>query len=272
MSDETHLHNIRKKIDALDEHIQLLINQRAQLAVDVGQIKKASTGTVVFHRPAREAEILQKVKERNNGPLSTELMLLIFSSILTACLGVQQPIKVATLGPKGTFSNQAVNHYFGKDTDISFTDSFKDIFHKVETRAVDYGVVPITNSTSGSIKEVSDLLSTSPLRISAEVILPVHHLLLTSHKSNAIHTIVGHEQALKQCEQWLSTHYPNAELVAVSSNAEGAKRAKENNETAAIAGELTIEEYGLEVVARNIQDNPDNKTRFLILTRPPASE
>ena len=255
---------VREQIDQIDNQLQELINQRANLAVEVGKIKHAEKETV-FYRPEREAQILQRIVERNHGPLSAEQVTLIFRNILTACLNLQHPISIATLGPEGTFSQAAALKHFGIEVPLKLTTTIDEIFRVVEAKNADYGVVPIENSTTGVINPVLDALRLSLLTICGEIILPIHHHLLVSNTTQEIQRIYAHEQAFMQCQNWISRNLPDIPCVKVESNGEAAKRAKQEPEAAAIAGDLAVREYGLKILEENIEDNPQNQTRFLIL-------
>jgi chorismate mutase/prephenate dehydratase len=266
MPNETRLQEIREQIDAIDSQIQELINERGNLALEVGKIKQ-QTAENVFYRPEREAQILQKIIDRNKGPLTTQQITLIFRNILTACLSLQHPIKVAALGPEGTFSQVAAYKHFGIETDIALTTTIEQVFKEVEAEKADYGVVPIENSTTGVINPVLDALRVSSLTICGEIILPIHHHLLVADENQKIERIYAHEQALLQCKNWLAQHYPGIECIKVSSNGEAAKRAKVETDAAGIAGDLAVQQYDLKIKAQNIEDNTQNETRFLILGR-----
>jgi len=267
------LQNIREQIDAIDLQLQNLITKRATLAVEIGKIKAQNTDTVTFYRPEREAQILQKIVERNAGPLSADQITLIFRSILTACLNLQQPIRVATLGPEGTFSQLAAIKHFGIATPLSLTATIADVFQEIETQKADYGVVPIENSTTGIIQPVLDILRTSALITCGEILLPIHHCLLAKNKNlENIQKIYAHEQAFLQCQQWLAKHLPKIQCVAVNSNAEAARRAELEENTAAIASEQTAAMYHLAILEKNIEDNPNNVTRFLIIGSNPKAQ
>jgi chorismate mutase/prephenate dehydratase len=268
MDNDKRLSEIRDHIDQLDAQLQDLISQRATFAVEVGEIKKQSAGNVVFYRPEREAQILQKISARNNGPLSAEQITLIFRDILTACLSLQQPIKVAALGPDGTFSQVAALKHFGNAATINLTVTLQEVFAAVETLKADYGVVPYVNSTTGVINSVLDNLRTSSLSVYGEVLLPVHHCLLSTGNSvQEIQKIYAHEQALQQCGHWLTKHCPNVNCILVNSNGEAARLAAIEKNSAAIAGEFAAPQYQLNILEKNIEDNPQNITRFLILGR-----
>ena len=266
MSSEKLLPEIREKIDAIDKQLQNLITERAKLAQEVGKIKHQSIEKEIFYKPEREAQILQQIIARNIGPLSTEQMTSIFRDILTACLSLQHVIKVATLGPAGTFSEAAVVKHFGVETQIELTTTIDDVFHAVQVKQVDYGVVPIENSTTGVINQVLDKLRTSELTICGEIILPIHHNLLRAHNAaETIEHVYAHEQALLQCQHWLAKNLPDARLISVNSNGEAAKRAEQDPRSAAIAGDFAAEKYALTISVNHIEDNAQNETRFLIL-------
>jgi chorismate mutase/prephenate dehydratase len=258
------LAEIRKQIDSIDVQLLQIINQRAQLAVEVGNIKRHDNENI-FYRPEREAQILQQVVTSNQGPLTEEQVTLIFRNILTSCLSLQHPIKIATLGPEGTFSQAATIKHFGIETEIEFSASIDQVFREIEAKNADYGVVPIENSTTGIINPVLDALRTSALTICGEIILPIHHHLLVASKTEEIRRIYAHEQAFLQCENWLSKNLPDVMRIPVASNGEAAKRARSEADSAAIAGDLAVQQYDLAILEKNIEDNPKNETRFLIL-------
>ena len=261
------LGGIRRRIDAIDAQIQTLIGERARIAHEVGSSKRAS-GTAEFYRPEREAEVLAGVIRRNDGPLSNEEMVRLFREIMSACLAQQQPLKVGFLGPEGTFTQQAVLKHFGHSVRALPLASIPDVFAEVEAKSADFGVVPIENSTEGTVNHTIDQFLTSPLKICGEVELRVHqHLMARSEGLKSVRRVVSHQQSLAQCRQWLDAHLPKVELVPVASNAEAARRARDEQGTAAIAGEAAAEVYSLKVLAEEIEDRPDNSTRFLIIGR-----
>ncbi len=268
MSSEIELDKIRNQIDKIDNDIQQLINQRADLALSVGKIKRTNNHKPIFYRPEREAEVLKKIIERNKGPLSDEQISLIFRDLMTACLYLQQPIKIAFLGPEGTYTQMAVRKHFGTETVTSPVTTIDRVFREVEGEHVNYGVVPIENSTAGVINATLDSLIDSPVVICGEIIIPIHHHLLRAAEENGdIKRIYAHDQALQQCGRWLDEHMPNVETIAVTSNGIAAQLATKELDAAAIAGDLAVELYSLKVVNRNIEDNPHNETRFVILGR-----
>ena len=261
------LGGIRRRIDAIDAQIQTLIGERARIAHEVGSSKRAA-GTAEFYRPEREAEVLAGVIRRNDGPLSNEEMVRLFREIMSACLAQQQPLKVGFLGPEGTFTQQAVLKHFGHSVRALPLASIPEVFAEVEAKSADFGVVPIENSTEGTVNHTVDQFLTSPLKICGEVELRVHqHLMARSEGLKSVRRVVSHQQSLAQCRQWLDAHLPKVELVPVASNAEAARRARDEQGTAAIAGEAAAEVYSLKVLAEEIEDRPDNSTRFLIIGR-----
>ena len=268
MNEEEQLGEIRKHIDALDEQIQDLLNQRAEAAMEVARIKLEADPNAVFYRPEREAEVLRLVKARNRGPLGDEEMARLFREIMSACLALERPLRVAYLGPEGTFTQAAALKHFGHSVSTESLTSIPDVFQEVETEAADYGVVPVENSSEGVINHTLDMFLSSPLQICGEVSLRIHHNLLGRPQPlEAIRTVFSHQQSLAQCRGWLDRHLPYVERVPVSSNAEAARLAAETEHSAAIAGAMAAELYGLDTLEANIEDEPDNTTRFLVVGR-----
>ena len=262
------LEKVRSQIDAIDEQIHALISDRARLAQQVGISKTREGKTVDFYRPEREAQVLRKAKERNKGPLRDEEVLRLFREIMSACLAQQEPLKVAFLGPEGTFTQAAVLNHFGHSVRGLPLASIDEVFHEVEAASADFGVVPIENSTEGTVNHTLDRFIASPLTICGEVELRIHHSIMGKMSSlGRIVRICSHPQALAQCRVWLDEHLPEVERVPVSSNAEGARRARDEQGTAAIAGETAAEVYGLKILAAEVEDRPDNTTRFFVLGR-----
>lgn len=262
------LEKVRGQIDSIDEKIHGLINERARLAQWVGISKTREGRTVDFYRPEREAQVLRMARERNAGPLRDEEVLRLFREIMSACLAQQEPLKVAFLGPEGTFTQTAVVTHFGHSVRALPLVSIDEVFHEVEAANADFGVVPIENSTEGTVNHTLDRFLLSPLKICGEVELRIHHNLMGLMNSlGRIVRVCSHPQALAQCRAWLDEHLPNVEQVPVSSNAEGARRARDEKGTAAIAGQTAAEVYSLKILAAEIEDRSDNTTRFLVLGR-----
>ena len=267
---EQELQALRVRIDALDEKILELISQRARCAQEVGRIKMASLAEgeeAIFYRPEREAQVLKRIMELNKGPLDNEEMARLFREIMSTCLALEQPLKVAYLGPEGTFSQAAALKHFGQAVISKPMAAIDEIFREVAAGAVSFGVVPVENSTEGAINHTLDSFLEHDLVICGEVELRIHHHLLVAEntKTERITRIYSHAQSLAQCRKWLDAHYPNVERVAVSSNAEAAKRVKSEWNSAAIAGDMAAQLYGLSILADKIEDRPDNSTRFLII-------
>ncbi len=265
MSD-TNLLPLREKIDALDAQILDLLNQRAQVAEQVGHVK-ALTNAPVF-RPEREAQVLRRMAELNHGPLHTDAIQLIFREVMSACRALERRVVVAFLGPVGTFSEQAVYKQFGHAIQAMPCVSIDEVFRATEAGTADFGVVPIENSSEGAINRTLDLLLQTSLAISGEVAIPVQHSLMTkAGNMEGITRICAHSQALAQCQAWLNQHYPQIERHAVASNAEAARIASHDYSVAAIASEIAGQQYNLGVVHAHIQDDPHNRTRFAVVGR-----
>lgn len=261
---------MRTKIDAIDDEIGRLISARAACAQEVAEVKKTSLSAdaqISFYRPEREAQVLRKAMEQNKGPLSNEEIARLFREIMSACLALENPVKVAFLGPEGTFTQQAALKHFGQSAVSLPFSAIDEVFREVEAGAVNYGVVPVENSTEGIVNHTLDNFMGSNLKICGEVELRIHHNLLVSHVTSTkdISRIYSHSQSLAQCRKWLDAHYPKAERIAVNSNAEAAKRLKGEWNAAAIAGSMAAELYDLKMLAEKIEDQPDNSTRFLII-------
>ncbi len=257
---------LRDQIDAIDAQLLDLLNRRARVAQEVGHVKNKVDAPIF--RPEREAQVLRGIAERNPGPLGDAELQTIFREIMSACRSLEKKTMVAYLGPEGTFSEQAVYQHFGKSIHAIPCGSIDEVFRAAEAGTADFGVVPIENSTEGAINRTLDLLMQTPLTISSEVSLAVQHNLMTlSGSMEGVKSICAHSQALAQCQGWLNQHYPNIMRQAVASNAEAARLAAENQEVAAIAGEIASRHYGLQVVSAHIQDDPQNRTRFAVIGR-----
>lgn len=265
------LRDVRTRIDDIDQQLQRLLNERAGCAQDVARIKleQGEEAEPAFYRPEREAEILRAVMARNEGPLGAEDVARIFREIMSCCLSLEQPLTVAYLGPEGTFTEAAAIKHFGHFALNRPQASTDEIFREVASRAAHYGVVPVENSTGGMVSDTLDCFIASELKICGEVELPIHHNLMVGAGvgDDAITTIYSHEQSFAQCRTWLDMHQPHAARVAVASNADAARRAAKETGVGAIAGEMAADRYQLRIVASNIEDRPDNTTRFLVIGR-----
>ncbi|MGH8178931.1 MAG: prephenate dehydratase [Steroidobacter sp.] len=263
------LTSIRERIDGIDQQIHELLNERARFAQQVGASKSAEgLSTADFYKPEREAQVLRNAIERNKGPLRNEEIVRLFREIMSACLAQQEPLKVAFLGPEGTFSQQAVLKHFGHSVRALPLAAISEVFEEVQAGHADFGVAPIENSTEGAVNNTLDMFLSSPLKICGEVELRVHqHLMGAMHGVENIRRICSHQQSLAQCRQWLDEYLPGVERVPVASNAEAARRARDEQGTAAIAGSAAAEVYGLNILVPDIEDAPDNTTRFLVIGR-----
>ncbi len=261
------LDKLRRRIDEIDVDLQGLIAERANVAKQVGDVK-GLTSTAEFYRPEREAQVLRGVRQRNQGPLRDEEMVRVFREIMSACLAQEEPLKVAFLGPEGTFTQSAVLKHFGHSVRAMSLSSIEDVFHEVESGVADFGVVPVENSTEGTVNHTLDMFLTSPLKICGEIELRIRqHLLGRMSDLGEIRRVCSHPQSLAQCRAWLAQNLPDVEKVPVSSNAEGARRARDEAGTAAIAGDAAVEIYNLSILFPEIEDHADNTTRFLALGR-----
>jgi chorismate mutase / prephenate dehydratase len=255
------LKNIRARIDALDDRIVDLLGERAALAQDIGHAKSGAK-----YRPEREAQVLRRVTARNHGPLPAPALARLYMEIMSACRALEDGISVAYLGPQGTFSEEAAIRQFGSQAQLNPCASIDDVFRQVEAGAVHYGVVPVENSTEGSISRTHDLLLATPLKICGEVLLSVHQCLMSkSGKAAGVKKILSHSQSLAQCHEWLNQHYAKARRVPVVSNAEAARLAAKDATAAAIASKTAAAVYGLKIIASNIEDEPQNTTRFVVI-------
>jgi len=255
------IEKLRREIDALDDELVALLNRRAGLAAKIGSLKSGAPA----YRPERENEILRRVT-KGKGLLSAERIAAVFREVISACRGLEEAMRVAYLGPEGTFSEQAVRKHFGRAVGALPAASVDEAFRRCESGATQFTVVPVENSTEGVVGRTLDLLLATPLRICAEIELRVQQNLLSKESAlKKIKRIYSHSQSLAQCNAWLAQNLPAVEKVPVASNAEAAQRAAKEKGAAAIAGEAAAERYGLAALARAIEDSPNNTTRFLVL-------
>ena len=266
-ANEPDLLAFRAQIDGLDRELLALLNRRAALALQVGEVKKKE-GSVAF-RPEREAQVIDGLKGINTGPLASASVAPIWREIMSACRALETPTRVAFLGPSGTFSEDAAIGFFGSSIVKVPCANFDEVFHATSAGAADFGVVPVENSSEGVVTRSLDLFLTTPLFIIGETSLYVRHNLLRRDNSlDGIDAVCAHPQALAQCHAWLSHHLPNVERRPVSSNAEGARLAGVDSRLAGIAGARAASEFGLHIVAPAIQDDAHNRTRFAVLAHP----
>ena len=261
------LADLRVQIDQLDAQLLTLLNQRAHLAESVGDIKRAEGSP--FFRPDRVAQVLEKIQSNNLGPLKNQHVASIWREIMSACLALEAPQRVAVLGPVGTFCEQAAIEFFGSAAELIYCNNFDEVFHSTSAGTAQYGVVGVENSTEGAVARSLDLFLRTPVHVIGEVSLLVRHNLLRQSASlEGIEVVLAHPQALGQCQEWLNKHLPHAERRAVASNAEGARLAATHPEWAGLASERAASEFGLHVVAHAIQDEAYNRTRFAIISLP----
>jgi chorismate mutase/prephenate dehydratase len=271
MDDElnSRLKPLRDRIDAIDEQLIALLNQRAAIALEVGEVKKHYNAPVF--RPEREQQVISRLQQMSGGPLADDHIDAIWREIMAASRALERPITAAFLGPLGTYSEEAVHEYFGHSIEGVPCLTIDEVFRAVEAASAEYGVVPVENSSEGAVARTLDLLLQTQLLIGGEIVLPIRHNLLTQSGSTAgITRVCAHAQSLAQCQRWLAANLPHVERQAVSSNAEGARLAAEDPGVAAIAGERAASRYGLQIVHSAIQDDPHNRTRFVVIGRAPA--
>ena len=258
------LSKFREQIDLIDKKIIDLISQRGSLAKEVGTLKNDG----IIYKPEREAQIFSALKKYNKGPLKPESIVNIFKAIISNCRALEKKLNISFLGPLGTFSEQATKKHFGENIEVSPTESIDEIFSHVQSDNSNYGVVPVENSSEGAVSRTLDLLLIRDLCICGEISLPIHHCLISKSKSNkSIKKIYAHGQSIAQCHDWLINNMPNVERIAVSSNSEGAKLASKDKYSSAIASSQAAELYKLNIIYENIEDEINNTTRFLVISR-----
>ena len=270
------LEQLRGEIDNIDRELLRLINQRAAVAIEVGKVKRNMDAAPTFYRAEREAQILRAYAENNPGPLSDAEASRILREVMSACLALENPLKIAYLGPEGTYTHIAVLKHFGGSVDQIPLTTIADIVQAVEVSRADYGIVPLENSLEGSVNQTLDALVDSNLRIHGEVNVEIEHQLMSLADSlEEIEVVHAHPQALAQCRRWLDQNLPNAKRATAPSNAEGARIAAAGKTDAAIASRRAATLYGLNILRSNIEDSADNTTRFVVLGKvspPPSGE
>ena len=259
------LNTIRDKIDSLDEKVVKLLNTRLALAQQIGELKRGNRGRIYVAE--READVLHRVQAANKGPLKPAAVQAIYREIMSAALALEKPLVIAYLGPEATNTHQAALKKFGASVDYRPMQSVADVFAAVEKGEADYGVVPIENSTEGSVRDSLDLFVETPLKIVAEVQTSIDHTLISREPLEKIRKVYSKDQALAQCRRWLQRHLPHAQLIDVDSTALGVQRAAKEKGAAAVAPRLAAERYGVPVQAEHIQDQKNNTSRFGILGR-----
>ena len=271
-SEEEELGKLRNSIDRIDQEILKLINERAECALRVAEVKQAATTDdepPVYYRPEREAQVLRNIAQQNPGPLSNEKVQQVYRQIMSACLALEEPLKVAYLGPEGTFTQLATLKQFGHAVAATPMVTLDDVFREVAAENCHYGVIPVENSSQGVVSHTLDNFLQTSVSICGEVELRIHHHLMTLDglEEEKIEKIYSHEQTLGQCRRWLDGHFPKVPRIAASSNGEAARLAREEPGAAAIAGENAAALYGLSIVHKKIEDQSDNTTRFIVIGR-----
>ncbi len=259
---------VRDEIDSLDGQILELLNKRARCAQKVGEIKAKHGEAGFIYRPEREAQVLRRIQDCNPGPLSDEAVTWLFREVMSACLSLEQPLSVAFLGPLGSFTGTAATKHFGHAARLLPQASIDDVFREVEAGHAHYAVVPVENSTEGAVGRSMDLLFATPLKVCGEVVLRIHQNLMTRETSlDKVTKVYSHAQSLAQCHEWLNRNLPNVPRISVGSNSQAAEMAMQEGGAAAIAGEAAAERFNVPILVANIEDEPNNTTRFLVLGR-----
>ncbi|MFA5489806.1 MAG: prephenate dehydratase [Candidimonas sp.] len=257
---------LRQRIDAIDEQLLDLLNQRAAAAQKVGRIKEEFDLDGPVLKPEREADVIRRLQVLNRGPFTPQAVDAVWTQIISTCRGLERVLTVAYLGPQGSFSEQAALEHFGHAVTRVRCDTFDEVFRAVEAGQADVGMVPVENSTEGAVNRTLDLLLNSPLKVLGERSIKIHHALMSKHGTlDGVKRVMAHPQALAQCQGWLTQHCPGMARDAASSNAEAARIASEDPTVAAIAGEVAATAWDLGVIASGIQDDPQNRTRFLAI-------
>jgi chorismate mutase / prephenate dehydratase len=265
------IQELRKKIDELDDRLLDLLNERARIVIEIGNIKKNEK--LDFHSPSREREILERLTTRNKGPFPQDTLKAVYREILSSSLSLERPLRIAYLGPRATFTHMAGMQQFGLAAQYVPVESIKDVFSEVERGRVDSGVVPVENSTEGVVNYTLDMFIDSDLKIAAEIMLEVsQNLMNRSGNQEDIRKIYTHPQVPGQCRQWLEKNMSRVPILDAPSTARAAEMAKDDPEAGAIASEMAAVLYGLQIVARKIEDNPHNFTRFLVISRKPTGK
>ena len=259
---------VRGEIDGIDAELLRLLNARARCAQKVGEIKAQYGDAGFIYRPEREAQVLRRLQEINPGPMTNEYITWFFREVMSACLSLEEPLGIAFLGPLGSFTGSAAAKHFGHAARLLPQNTIDDVFREVESGHAHYAVVPVENSTEGAVGRTMDLLMSTPLRICGEVVLRIHQNLLSRAGGlDKITKVYSHAQSLAQCHEWLNRNLPGVPRISVASNSLAAQMAAEEEGVAAIAGEAAAERFNLPKLVPNIEDEPNNTTRFLVLGR-----
>ena len=259
---------IRQKIDSIDLQLVGLLNERLKLAGEIGKVKRSAGGQIYVAE--REDAVLRKVAAQNQGPIKNEALRAIYREVMSAAIALEKPLLIAYLGPEASNTHAAALKKFGASVDYHAMPTVSDIVTAVEKGETDYAVIPIENSTEGSVREALDSFVESDLKIVAQIYLEISHALISNSPLEQIERVYSKDQALAQCRHWLQRHLPHAQLVDAPSTSRAVQIAKQEVATAAIAGELAAEHYGVPILERNIQDKADNTTRFFVIGRQPS--
>jgi chorismate mutase/prephenate dehydratase len=262
------LNHYREKIDSLDKQLVELLNQRLSLAADIGKLKRSQGGPIYVAE--REDAVMRKVSAYNKGPMKNEALNAIYREIMSAAIALEKPLLIAYLGPEATNSHIAAMKKFGASVDYHAMASIGDIFTAVEKGEADYAVIPIENSTEGSVRETLDNFVDSDLKVVAQIYLEITYSFISNHPLEQVKKVYSKDQSLAQCRDWLARHVPHAQLVDAPSTARAVQIAKEELGAAAVANEIAADHYGVPVLVRNIQDKADNTTRFFVIGKRPS--
>ncbi|HNV85346.1 MAG TPA: prephenate dehydratase [Candidatus Omnitrophota bacterium] len=257
------LKGIRQKIDRLDDEIVSLLNQRTQYALEIGKVK-AEKGSETY-APDRESEVYYRLSQLSSKYLPPEALKAIYREVMSATLALERPLKIAYLGPEATFTHLASLSKFGSSVGYTSCASISDVFTEVEKKQADYGVVPIENSTEGAVSHTLDMFIDSDLKICSEIIFDISHCLMSNSQLSYIKRIYSKPEVFGQCRRWLEMHLPRVELLDTASTTLAAKRASQEDGSAAIASKLAATVYNLKLIAEGIEDSSHNRTRFLVI-------
>ncbi len=259
---------LRSRIDALDEQIVALLNKRAEVVVEVGEVKRAGGEDVPIYAPDREQAVLEKVRKLNHGPLPDRCLEAVWRELMSGSFALERPLRIGYLGPAGSFSHLAAVSKFGQSVEYDELSDFPAIFDAVARGHADYGLIPIENSTHGGVTASLDCFLESGVPVCAEILVPIHHNLLSRVPLEKVKTVYSHPQALGQCQRWLTAQLPHAKRLDAASSSQAARIVSEDPEaSAAIGSTLASQLYHLPVLFDNIEDNPNNTTRFSIIGR-----
>jgi len=264
------LENLRDQIDRIDQQVVRLLNERAKVVVEVGKLKQRQAGVAPIYAPDRERAVLDKVKAHNQGPLPDRCLLAIYRELMSGSFYLERPLRIAYLGPEGSFSHTAAMLKFGQSVDYEPQTDIHGVFDEINREHCDLGIVPVENSIVGGIIETLDSLIDSPVHICAEVLLAVHHHLMANCKQEEIRVVYSKPEVFSQCHTWLSSTLAGIDMLPTSSSAQAAKQATQQPGAAAIGSRLAAELYNLKIICENIEDNPNNITRFFVIGREPA--